>query len=90
MFWPDGTDLPLDQCPKAVAIKEGRSLRKIEAVVERPDGSRRHVLAHPHLVYDDKGALIGATNVLVDITDRKESEEQLAALRTSWRPTSRI
>src|SRR5262245_21651594 len=34
-----GAALPHDQCPMAVAIKEGRPVRGAEAVAERPDGT---------------------------------------------------
>jgi PAS domain S-box-containing protein len=38
LFTPDGTPLPHDQCPMAVALKEGRVIRGVEAIAERPDG----------------------------------------------------
>jgi PAS domain-containing protein len=44
---PDGTPLPLDQCPMAVTLREGRGVRGEELIIERPDGSRVHVLPHP-------------------------------------------
>jgi PAS domain S-box-containing protein len=77
MFWPDGTSLPLDQCPMAIALKERRSLEGIEAGVERPDGTRRNVLAYPRLIHDSAGNVVGAINVLVDITERKRMENDL-------------
>jgi PAS domain S-box-containing protein len=40
LFWPDGRPLPLEQCPMALCLKEGRPIRGVEAVAERPDGSR--------------------------------------------------
>ena len=47
IFRPDGTPLPHDQCPMAVALHEGRSVRGQEIVVERPDGARVCVLPYP-------------------------------------------
>ena len=47
MFRPDGTPLPHDQCPMAVALREGRSVPGQEIVVERSDGTRVCVLPHP-------------------------------------------
>jgi len=35
---PDGTPLPHDKCPMAVALKENRAVRGAEAIAERPDG----------------------------------------------------
>ena len=43
LYWPDGTPLPHDQCPMAVALKEGRAIRNAEAIAERPDGTPRAV-----------------------------------------------
>jgi PAS domain-containing protein len=39
LYEPDGTPMPHDRCPMAVALKEGRSVRGAEAVLERPDGT---------------------------------------------------
>jgi PAS domain-containing protein len=49
MYWPDGTPLPHDECPMAVALKEKRNFNGIgqEAVVERPDGTRVPFMAFP-------------------------------------------
>ena len=40
LYWPDGRPLPHDQGPMAVALKEGREVRGVEAIAERPDGTR--------------------------------------------------
>ena len=51
LYWPDGRPLPHDQCPMALAIKEGRPNRGTEAVAERPDGIENtvHPLSDPPL-----------------------------------------
>jgi two-component system CheB/CheR fusion protein len=72
MHHPDGRPMPLDTCPMADAIKRGVSLNGVEAVVERPDGSRRNVLAHPRPLRDATGRMTGAVNILVDVTDREQ------------------
>jgi PAS domain S-box-containing protein len=77
IFRPDGTPLPHEQCPMAVALHEGRSVRGQEIVVERPDGSRVCVLPHPEPLRDAAGEVVGAVNMLVDITDRKRAEEAI-------------
>ena len=86
LFWPDGSALPHDQCPMAMALKEGRSSAGIEAAAERPDGTRVPFMAYPTLLHDKSGAIIGAVNMLVDITERKRAEEhaqRLAAIVAS-------
>ena len=40
LFWPDGRALPHGECPMAIAIKEKRTVRGMEAIAERPDGTR--------------------------------------------------
>jgi PAS domain S-box-containing protein len=80
LFWPDGRVLPHDQCPMAIAVKEQRILRGVEAVAERPDGTRIPFIPFPTPIYDDSGEFLGAVNMLVDITERKQGEEALQRL----------
>ena len=81
LFWTDGTPLPHEQCPMAVALKENRPIRGLEAVALRPDGSHVIFAPYPTPLHDQDGELIGAVNVLVDITDRKAAEDGLTAAR---------
>ena len=80
LFWPDGTPLRHDECPMAVALKENRAVRGMEAAAERPDGTRVPFIPYPTPIHDEKGNLIGAVNMLADITERKRAEEQQALL----------
>jgi PAS domain S-box-containing protein len=80
LFWPDGTPLPHDQCPMAIALKEDRVVRGMEAAAERPDGTRVPFIPYPTPIHDAAGNLVGAVNMLVDITDRKRAEEQQTLL----------
>lgn len=75
LYWPDGRPLPHDQCPMAVALREKRPVRGVEAIAERPDGTRVPFLPYPTLLFNASGELVGAVNMLVDITDRKRAEE---------------
>jgi PAS domain S-box-containing protein len=63
-----------------LTLREGRAIRGEEIVVERPDGTRRHVLLHPEPIRNANGATVGAVNVLIDITDRQEAERAMAKL----------
>ena len=80
LFRPDGTPLPHDECPMAVALKEDRRVRDVEAVCERPDGSRVPFIAHPTPLHDESGRLTGAINMLVDLSECKQAEEQQALM----------
>lgn len=74
LFWPDGRPMPHDQCPMAQALREQRPNRGLEAIAERPDGVRIPFMAYPTPLFDESGALTGALNMLVDITERKNAE----------------
>ncbi|WP_310358442.1 PAS domain-containing sensor histidine kinase [Paraburkholderia strydomiana] len=80
LFWPDGRPLPHDQCPMAVALREDRPVRGLEAVAERPDGTRVPFLPHPTPLHDADGRLVGAINMLVDITELKQAENRQKTL----------
>jgi len=80
LFMPDGTPLPHDQCPMAVALKEDRPIRNVDAIAERPDGKRVPFLPFPTPLHDASGKLIGAVNMLVDITERVKAESRQKAM----------
>ncbi len=80
LFWPDGSALPLDQSPMAQSINQNRPLRGMEVLVGRPDGTRVPVLPFPTPLRDHAGRLVGGVNMLVDISDRKQAEQQLQQL----------
>jgi two-component system, chemotaxis family, CheB/CheR fusion protein len=74
LYWPDGRPMPNSQCPMALALKEQREVRGMEAVAERPDGTLVHFVPYPTPLYDASGTLIGAVNMLIDISDRKRAD----------------
>ncbi|MBM0104930.1 PAS domain S-box protein [Steroidobacter sp. S1-65] len=80
LYTPEGVPLPHDQCPMAVALKEDRPVRGVEAVAERPDGSRVPFIPYPMPLHDANGRLTGAINMLVDITERKHAENRQKTL----------
>jgi PAS domain S-box-containing protein len=80
LYTPAGERLPHDECPMAAALKERRPIRGIEAIAERPDGSRIAFLPYPTPIFDETGQLIGAVNMLVDISEQKEAQARLALM----------
>jgi PAS domain S-box-containing protein len=78
LFRADGSPLPHEECPMAVALKDGRVLRDVELIAERPDGTRRWCIPYPRLLRDGNGKIIGGINMLVDITERKQAAKSLA------------
>jgi PAS domain S-box-containing protein len=80
LYQPDGAPLSHDECPMTVALKEGRSVRGAELIVERPDGTRVPVIPYPTPIRDAQGNIIGAINMLADISERKQAETQQRVL----------
>jgi PAS domain S-box-containing protein len=77
LYLPDGTPLPHSAFPMAMALKQNRQVSGTEIVAERPDGTRVPLIAYPIPLNDDSGTLIGAVNMLVDISERKRAELSL-------------
>jgi PAS domain-containing protein len=68
LFTTGGAALPHDQCPMAVAIREARPVRGAEAVAQRPDGSHVRFSPFPTPIFNDSGQVVGAVNMLVDVS----------------------
>jgi PAS domain S-box-containing protein len=79
LYWPDGRPMAHEECPMAIALKQDRAIRGVEAELERPDGTRAVFMAYPTPLHDPKGRMVGAVNVLVDVTERRKAEEALRA-----------
>ena len=75
IYKPDGSPLPLDECPMAITLREGRKVEGEEIIIEKPNGERRVIMPYPQAIFDDSGRIAGAVNMLLDITDKKESEK---------------
>lgn len=73
LYGTDGTFLPHDQCPMAVAIKEKREVRGAVAFAERPDGTRVMFTPYPTPLVDEDGEISGAVNILIDVTDQRQA-----------------
>jgi len=80
IYKPDGSPLPLDECPMAIALKEKRKVEGVEIIIEKPNGERRIIMPYPEPIFDDSDRIVGAVNMLLDITDKKESEKGIAWL----------
>ncbi|MPZ34922.1 MAG: PAS domain S-box protein [Rhodospirillales bacterium] len=82
LYWPDGRSMPHDECPMALALKSARPVWGAEAIAERPDGTRVWLEAHATPLHDEAGKLVGAVNMLVNITERKEADEDKQRLNS--------
>ena len=77
--------LPHEECPMAVAVREKRAIRGEIAIAKRPDGTRRAFMPYPTPLYDRDGQMIGAVNMLIDV-----SEEQASALAAQTEHCNRL
>jgi PAS domain S-box-containing protein len=83
LYAADGTPIKHDACWMAKALQTGEEFNGQEIIVERPDGTRLNVLAHANPIRDPAGQIVGAVNVLVDVSDRKraiDAQTLLAAI----------
>jgi PAS domain S-box-containing protein len=80
LYYADGTPMPHDECPMAIALREGRIVHGVEAIAERPDGTRVWFVPYPTPLHDKDGRIVGGINMLLDITERKHAERATASL----------
>ncbi len=71
LYTTEGEFLPHDQCPMAIAIREQRAVRNVEAIAERPDGTTFNFMPFPTPWFDADGKMAGAVNLLLDITAQR-------------------
>jgi PAS domain S-box-containing protein len=90
LFWPDGRPMRHEECPMAVALLEQRPVRGYEALAERPDGTRVAFVPYPSPLHDESGRLLGAVNVMVDVTERRRVEDALRATADALAASSAV
>jgi PAS domain S-box-containing protein len=78
LYYPDGTLVPVDECPTKVCLTERRAMQGREALFERPDGKRIPIIPYPAPLTDEKGDVVGVVSMKIDITERKRTEARLA------------
>jgi PAS domain S-box-containing protein len=75
MILPDGMHLPHEQCPMAVALRDGHSFRDAEVNIRQPNGTIVPVLANIDPIRDEQGKVIGAINAFNDVSAIKQAEK---------------
>lgn len=83
IYRQDGSPLPLEECPMALALKQKKPI-SFEILIERPDGSRRHIITNPQPTFDANGILSGAINTLIDITPQVEAHNKIQESQTQF------
>jgi PAS domain S-box-containing protein len=80
IFYPDGRLMQLDECPMAIALKQGIISAGEEIMIQLPDLSYKNILVFPCPVFDEAGIVSGAHNTLVDISQQKLEQKKHAIL----------
>jgi PAS domain-containing protein len=71
LYSTTGEPMHRKDCPMAQALRHKRPIRDAIAIAERPDGSRVAFRPYPTPLFDEGGKLIGAVNLLIDVTDEQ-------------------
>lgn len=80
----DGTHIPPDATPMAVAVREGRSFDGVEAWVQNPDGRRWVASVSIRPLIGEDGRIVGAINCFQDVTADHERREAAARQQRSF------
>ena len=75
LYTDDGVPLPHEACPMAEAIRGRKPVRGVTAIAERPDGVRVAFMPLPTPLFGQDGALVGAVNILIDVTEYRQVAE---------------
>lgn len=82
--YPDGTPYRAENCPLRLALVHGQLLSQAEDVFFKKDGASLNALVTNAPVWID-GRITSSVMTIGDITERKRSEERLAASQAYWR-----
>jgi PAS domain S-box-containing protein len=75
LYTNEGEFLPHDECPMADAVRTKSEIRGVTAVAERPDGTRVQFLPFPTPLFSKSGEFLGAINLLVDVTEKRQASD---------------
>ncbi len=79
LYDKENTPIKHEFSPMARAIKEGIKIEE-EIIIERPDGTKRHVVMHPTPTFNSDGVITGASNMMIDITEIKKANVETLML----------
>lgn len=77
LFTADGAPLDPEQSWMAKSLRDGIEYSGHEITLERPSGERVWVLVYANPIHGDSGELLGALNIMIDISDHKRVENAL-------------
>ena len=90
MFKSDGSFLPHESCPMAIALKEGRAMPGEEIIIERPDGTRSFVRVFPQPEFGLSGEITGAINMALDVTEQVHARKKIEESEKQFRQMAEL
>ena len=84
-FAPDGRELAASELPMQMATATDQDQRDVELYVQLPSGRRIVMLGNAVPLRDEQGGVRGCISAFLDITARKQTEEQLRLAREQLR-----
>ncbi|MBI4903897.1 MAG: PAS domain S-box protein, partial [Acidobacteria bacterium] len=75
-FAPDGHEIPPDQLPMQTAVATRQPVANTELEIRFGDGRGVHLLGNATPLFDISGEVRGCVAAFVDITERKQAEQQ--------------
>lgn len=80
----DGIPIQIGETPLATAIREGIVKPGEEIILTRLDGSMRIITLYQHPITNPAGEIEGVINVIMDVTQQKNSERALHESETRY------
>jgi two-component system sensor kinase FixL len=74
LYSSNGALIRHDECWMALALQKGKKYNGREIVIEQPGGGRILAMAYANPLRDNQGQIIGAVNLVIDITAQKKLE----------------
>ncbi|MBS1510957.1 MAG: PAS domain S-box protein [Bacteroidetes bacterium] len=76
LFDKNGSDLPVEQHPMAVALREGRLVQGDELIIKRPDGTTRHISPYASPLVNHQGQLTGVVSMLIEVSEQEQRQRR--------------
>jgi PAS domain S-box-containing protein len=80
LYWPDGRRMEANDSPMAQALREGRPIRGVEAILQKPDGRRIRIMPYPTPLRDAAGRITGGIELVLDMTAQYDANVDTARL----------
>ncbi|MDO3643783.1 PAS domain S-box protein [Mucilaginibacter sp. L3T2-6] len=80
IFTITGEEVMPENSPLARTVASGVRGNVDEIIVQRPNGDRLYVQSHPVPVFNAAGEVTGGINTLIDVTEKRSSENKQAML----------